>query len=360
MRRARALRGAAFGGVPGKSGASFDPGGTSVALEPTQKRLILAVVLATLTVTAFLFSQGATQLIASAFLDVAPAAPQRAARERGAAPASTRPSREEIGRAILQRNIFDSNTGAVPWDEPPPPVVELAPEETPVEEIDPNAPPPPCEGSIRLVASYVRQRSPDQSFAAITNATGASLLYMAGMNIDDRRVIAIQSDRVILQPTGGSLCSISMFGTQPAVATARTVPAVPVIAEVAPAASEGGISTEELDANIQQISETSYAVNRTLVDRLLANQAELMRTARVIPHEVDGRVVGVKIYGIRRSSLLGRLGIQNGDMLRTINGFDLTEPDSVLEAYTRLRSADRLSMSLDRRGQPVTMDYQIR
>ena len=68
----------------------------------------------------------------------------------------------------------------------------------------------------------------------------------------------------------------------------------------------------------------------------------------------------VKIYGIRRSSLLGRLGIQNGDMLRTINGFDLTEPDSVLEAYTRLRSAERLSLSVERRGQAVTMDYQVR
>jgi len=168
---------------------------------------------------------------------------------------------------------------------------------------------------------------------------------------------------VILRPTGGALCSISMFADAPAVATARPpVASAPIVAAVepAPAASEGGIEAAELDANIQQISETSYAINRSLVDRLLANQAELMRTARVIPHEVDGRVVGVKIYGIRRSSLLGRLGIQNGDMLRTINGFDLTEPDNVLEAYTRLRSADRLSLSIERRGSPVSMDYQIR
>ncbi len=118
--------------------------------------------------------------------------------------------------------------------------------------------------------------------------------------------------------------------------------------------------TRRSRANIQQLSDTSYVVNRSLVTRLLSNQAEFMRIGRVIPHEVDGRTVGVKIYGIRRSSLLGRLGIQNGDMLRTINGFDLTQPDSVLEAYTRLQSADRLSMSIERRGAPVNMDYQIR
>ena len=84
-----------------------------------------------------------------------------------------------------------------------------------------------------------------------------------------------------------------------------------------------------------------------------------MSAARVIPHEVDGRVVGVKIYGIRRSSLLGHLGIQNGDMMRTINGYDLTDPTAVLDAYSHLRSADQISIAVERRGQPVTMDYGI-
>lgn len=329
-----------------------------MALEPTQKRMLIAVVLATLTTSAFLFAQGTTQLVASAVLDVPAAANERSPRR--AAPAGEGRDLTAMGRAILQRNIFDSQTGALAWDPPPPPEPEPTEEiEAPVEEIDPNAPPPPCEGSIRLVASYVRTASPDQSFAAITNATGSSLLYTVGMRVDEREVVGISRNRVILRPSGGSLCSLSMFAETPVAAAPRAAAPV-VVATPESAGTSDGPSTSELDSNIQQISETSYAINRSLVDRLLSNQAELMRTARVIPHEVDGRTVGVKIYGIRRSSVLGRLGIQNGDMLRTINGFDLTEPDSVLEAYTRLRSADRLSLSVERRGQPVTMDYQIR
>lgn len=334
-----------------------------MALEPTQKRLILAVVLSTLTATSFLFAQGSTQLLASAVLDQPPSADEEPRRSAPVA-AAERQTRDALGRAILERNIFDSQTGSIPWDPPPPPPVEVAEASEEMEPVplDPNALPPACDGSIRLVASYVRQRDPAHSFAAITNATGTSLLYTAGTRVDDREVLEIRRDAVILRPASGSPCSISMFSDGPPVATARTTVAPPVVAQAEPAAggTEAGIEASELDSNIQQISETSYAINRTLVDRLLANQAELMRTARVIPHEVDGRVVGVKIYGIRRSSLLGRLGIQNGDMLRTINGFDLTEPDSVLEAYTRLRSADRLSLSIERRGAPVAMDYQIR
>ncbi|MDH3846141.1 MAG: general secretion pathway protein GspC, partial [Myxococcales bacterium] len=96
-----------------------------------------------------------------------------------------------------------------------------------------------------------------------------------------------------------------------------------------------------------------------LVDKVLANQGSLMKSARVIPHEENGRVVGVKLYGIRRNSLLGRLGVRNGDMLRTINGFDMTSPDTALEAYSRLRSADKLTLAVKRQNKEITIDYNI-
>ena len=114
-----------------------------------------------------------------------------------------------------------------------------------------------------------------------------------------------------------------------------------------------------MESGITRNSDTSFTVQRQLVDQILENQAELMRTARIIPHEENGRVVGVKMYGIRRNSLLGRLGMQNGDMLRTINGFDMSSPDSALEAYARLRNVDHLTLNVVRRGQATTIDYQI-
>jgi general secretion pathway protein C len=339
-----------------------------------QGRTRIAIILATLSSTAFLSAQGTTQLVASAFLDVPV--------DIGAAPASasttvTRHARD--GHPLLSHQIFDSALGEIPWDVPAAEAPggcetddDCAPGQTCVESActggedttpqttwehgDPQ--PPPCDGSIRLVGSYVRRGAPEQSFAAITNATGSSLLYRNEMVVDERTILGIEPNFVVMRPSSGVLCSIGMFGDAPPIATARALPPV-----VAPEAGGGdtalGISAEEMEQNIQQISETSFSINRTLVDRLLANQAALMSAARVIPHEEDGHVVGVKIYGIRRSSLLGHLGIQNGDMLRTLNGFDMTDPTAVLDAYSRLRSADALSISMVRRGQPVTVDYAI-
>ncbi|MFO0712012.1 MAG: type II secretion system protein GspC [Sandaracinus sp.] len=322
------------------------------------RRVRTAIVLTTLTGTAFFFAAGTSQLVASAFLDV----PVDADAGVLAAAPAVAPRRREAraGEPILQRNIFDSTTGAIPWDDPPPAVVETPVEiETRVDPGDLTVPHPACEGSVRLVGAYVRRGEPDQSFAAVINATGTSLLYREGMQIDDRLVMMIERHRLVLRTAGSTLCDLNMFGTPPTTAVA-TAPAPVVVETPAPAGPEtGGMDASDLDANIHQVSETSYTINRTLVDRLLANQAALMSAARVIPHEEDGRTVGMKIYGIRRSSLLGRLGVQNGDMLRTVNGFDLTDPNAILQAYTQLRAADHLTLQVVRRGNPISMDYQI-
>lgn len=329
-----------------------------------RNRARTAIVLSGLTGTAFFLAGGTTQLIAAATLDPllvsAPAAPPS-----DVVAATTRRNRVADGTGILHRDIFDSRLGSMEWELP-------EPEVTPTDELVDSEPPPPpdpsgehprCEGAVRLVASYVRPTSPDQSFAAITNAAGTALLYREGMSVDDRTLLRIERMRVVMQPNAGALCDLLLFDPgSTGVATARPVVAT---AEVTAAPVSGdtgiaGIEAADLDANITAVSDTSWTITRTLVDRLLANQAALMSAARVIPHEEDGRVVGVKIYGIRRSSLLGRLGIQNGDMLRTINGYNLTEPNSVLEAYSNLRTSDHLSLSVVRRGAPATLDYSIR
>ena len=142
------------------------------------------------------------------------------------------------------------------------------------------------------------------------------------------------------------------------------VAARPVATVVKPApkpadARSAGLSDEELTEGIEKISDTKFNIQRSLVDKVLANQGSLMKTARVIPHEENGRVAGVKLYGIRRNSLLGRLGVRNGDMLRTINGFDMTSPDTALEAYSRLRSADKLTLAVKRQNNEMTIEYNI-
>ena len=319
----------------------------------------MLLVLATLAMTAFFLAQGTTRLVAASALSV----DRSFTLDESQAPPPRREQKSIDG--ICERNIFDSEQGQFCTA----PVVETEDGECPEgqqrdDEGDcvplQNGDPTPCEGSIRLVASVVHPANDAWSFAAIIGNAGTARLYRTGQSIDEKEVAFVGAKKVYLRAGPTGLCYIAMFGEEETAAPPRPPPPPqPAVASARRATREGAISNDDLEAGINRVSDTQFNIQRSLVDQILTNQAELMRTARIIPHEENGRVVGVKMYGIRRSSLLGRLGVQNGDMLRTINGYDMSSPDSALEAYARLREADHLTLSVVRRGQAMTIDYNI-
>ena len=318
------------------------------------KRVRILIVMGTIGLCAFFLAQGTTNLLALKLMPLKPPALSASADKPTARENLPKGEIPPDMRAILGRNIFDPQTGSLwPPKEPETTPTAAAAEQAAAATLADGQMPPPCEGSVRLVAAIYSSRNEAWSFASLALASGSPLLYRPGASVEGKTVDSIYPEAVFLKNPSGVLCSLTMFKSPNA---PPPKPAAPAVAE-APAAPASGEA--ELDQGIKQVSDTKYTVRRNLVDKLLQNQAELMRSARVVPHEENGRVVGVKLYGIRKSSLLGKLGLQNGDMLRTINGFDMGSPDSALEAYAKLRSASNLSLAVVRRGNAVTMEYNI-
>src|SRR6185295_5571079 len=148
---------------------------------------------------------------------------------------------------------------------------------------------------------------------------------------------------------------IQMF--RPAKVAAATPP--PAAAPTPPpaAAVVGGASAvpPDIASKIQKVSGNEFNVDRQVVDKILENQAELMRSARIVPEQENGKVVGIRLFGIRPETLLGTLGLENGDRLESINGFNMGSPEKALEAYARLRTASQLDVTVNRRGASVAI-----
>jgi general secretion pathway protein C len=324
------------------------------------RKLSAAIILTTLMLSALFLARGTTSLVAGWLVP-----PQPVARSGSGGPVAAPPGSEAPDpHAILARNIFDPTVGPL-W--PPKPTETAATEgeaatsaQPEPEQLIPGQTPPPCEGSTKVLASLYSERYPEWSFASLSNGTENALLYRIGNKFDDKEIVDILPKGVFFRQGNGRLCSVLMFAP-PAAAHAPNAPppVAPTIPVQTPVFNSGGISEADMDANIKALSETKFAVKKPFVDKILMNQAAIMSSARIVPHEENGQVVGVKLYGIRRNSLLGKLGLQNGDLLRTINGFEMSSPDTALEAYARLRSASNLSVAVVRRGQPMNVQYDI-
>jgi hypothetical protein len=119
------------------------------------------------------------------------------------------------------------------------------------------------------------------------------------------------------------------------------------------------IPEAELDKGIT-CSGNRCELSRALFDRILGDSTGMSRGARIVPSVKDGQPNGMKLYAIRPKSYFGRLGLTNGDTITAVNGMDINSPDKALEAYAKIRTAKKLTLSLIRRGEPVTQEIVIK
>jgi general secretion pathway protein C len=325
-----------------------------MALDKLLKRYFWAVILALVAMAAFLDAQGIMQIVGTSLgadakeLALPPMSARLAPPSASAAPHAT------DADPIISRNPFDSVTGPLNAVPIPDEAFDAAP--PPLDLSDPfNA--PDCDGVQVLVIAA--SSDPDWSFAALQSAQdkGKSVLRRRGGELGGKTVKFISWDRVWMV-NGNQLCQTQMF-KPPTPPSAAAPPPPPPVPPPQPGPGPSPIA-EEIKNGIQKIGQNEFKVDRGVVDKILENQGELMRQARIVPEQENGKVVGIRLFGVRPDTLLGTLGMENGDRLEKINGFDMTSPESALEAYARLRTADHLTVSLNRRGQPTNVDYNIK
>ncbi|MDB4959271.1 MAG: ral secretion pathway protein [Myxococcales bacterium] len=148
--------------------------------------------------------------------------------------------------------------------------------------------------------------------------------------------------------------------TERLVLAGATAPITPVAVVAPPSGEPGDELQAAVDSGIKKIDDNNYEIDKSLVDKVLANPMGVAKGARVVPAVKDGKPDGFKLYAIRPSSVYAKLGLTNGDTLQSINGFELNSADKALEAYTKLREATSLEVEITRRGKQMTLKYSIR
>jgi len=133
----------------------------------------------------------------------------------------------------------------------------------------------------------------------------------------------------------------------------KAIPAAEVAAAPTPGEDGGG-------DGISKVNENEYAIEQKKIQWVQEHLNEVATDARIVPAFKDGKSDGFKLFSIRPGSVYQQIGLQNGDVIQKINGFEMNSPDKALEVYGKLRDAKSISVQLERRGTPKTVTYQIR
>ena len=183
--------------------------------------------------------------------------------------------------------------------------------------------------------------SPERWSLCQINNTDANetLVYAIGDQFLDARIYKIVKDKVFIDNQGRN----EFIDANPP----GGGPAMP--APVAAASNDG----------VKQLSDNNYSISKKEIDNALANLSDLATKARIVPSFKNGAPNGFKLFSIVPDSLYAKIGVQNGDVIHKINGYEMNSPDKALEIYQKLKDSTRIDIELERRGETIRKQYSI-
>lgn len=263
-------------------------------------------------------------------------------------PTAAAPAPSKSGAALVERNLFCSACS--------PPVADAGA----VAEVV-GSEPPATSLPLHLIATHVAADRAGRSSAMVQDTpTGSQGAYRLGEPLPGAGVVVRIGGRSIdfENPATGRVERLAIAETAaPAKAAPEPVAEEPQD-DARPARGRRAADPEltaALDRGIKAIDETHFEVERGLIESVIARPQAAARGARVVPG-----AGGLRVTRVRPDSAHARLGLKSGDTILAVNGVELSSPDKMLEAFTRLRNETSISLSITRRREPVTLRYQIR
>jgi general secretion pathway protein C len=297
-----------------------------------------------------------------------------------------------VGAAIRPRPEVDAAATSAP---PPRPVLPTAldndklyrligVEPPKVAETGPvNAPPPrpqtcndeaarPIKTDLRLqlVAGVVAEKAGASLATILDPQTREARVLGVGEEFNGARLLGVQRVKDDADLTGNAFRVVAVIcnggtkeyvddspgtGTVAEAPNLGVAPVAPGRPAARPAPAAGGVPTE----GIRKVAENRYELDKQVIESALSNLNTLATQARLVPSFKNGQANGFKLFQIQPGSLYSSIGIENGDVITRINGYEVNSPDKALEVYQKLRESSHVTIELERGGQPIKKDYTI-
>jgi type II secretion system protein C len=260
--------------------------------------------------------------------------------------------------------------------------------ETPQE----SAPAPVVEEDLHIKLIGTSMASKSKPYAIIEDPTGNESLYQVGEDIPDAgKLVGVETNRAIIDRSGHRVAIEIPSSDLPQVPASQLgAPGIPgafrgPMLRGLPAAmrrklqrlghpaaattDDDNDNSDDNDNNddskadkikIQKLGPGKYAVSRAEVQQTMENPAEFFSQMRALPHFVNGKTDGFSISQVAPGSVFEQLGVQNGDLLTSIQGQPVTNPMQAMGLISAVKTASAIDLTVNRGGTPTSVHLDLR
>lgn len=213
------------------------------------------------------------------------------------------------------------------------------------------------------------EADPRSGMAVIADPTSGERAYRVGDALPGGATLdGVYPDRVILlhegvQETLGLPYDQPGAASTPAPAagpnTARnTAPGTGMPSASAPTAAQIPVATPVFVA--PQMAQGAVDFSRIQQQLGVSDPGELMRQISAQPVMENGRMTGVRLSGGPNAALIAQLGLQPTDVVTSINNVPLDSMGRATQVVDSLKNANRVTVTVNRDGKPVTLSVNIK
>jgi general secretion pathway protein C len=244
----------------------------------------------------------------------------------------------------------------------------------------PEAPPPPrtCSDLVaapiptslraQLMAGIVADRAQWSTAVVLDLQSRQTRTFGIGEEIQGAKLLSVERIRDDRDATGRAfrvaaiVCNEGRkeyidFESGGAQAAGPNVGVVPV--PPPPAVGAADPSAAVPPDGIRKLADNKYDVKKSVIDGTLSNLNSIATQARIVPSFKNGVANGFKVFSIQPNSFYSAIGVENGDVIQKINGYEINSPDKALEIYQKLREARHVTVDLERNGQIIRKEYNV-
>ena len=261
-------------------------------------------------------------------------APGAQKRVKGSLPQVEKPNYRLLQRAVIKRNVFNSD-GELPEEVDPKAVAREA-----EQEFDENA---KCvKSSLGLSLIGTITLGPNSSLATIREkGFAAADIYTTGDPIidhEDAVIYAIEQRKVVLNNGGKKEC------------LEISTPKGRGVAYQSDSIQSPSGQDEEAETDIKTVTLTSSYVEEALG----AGFSKILESGRLVPHNRDNKMVGFKLIGVKTKSLWRKVGLKSGDVITNVNDISMTQPDQGFALYQALQDERKIRVEYLKKGKTAT------
>ncbi|MCD6309519.1 MAG: hypothetical protein J7M18_02330, partial [Candidatus Eremiobacteraeota bacterium] len=123
----------------------------------------------------------------------------------------------------------------------------------------------------------------------------------------------------------------------------------------------GGSTTKvNSDRSTSSGSNIRKVVSKSRLAKILDLPQQVAKDVNFTPVSRNGKPYGIKLTYLRKGSFLEDLGFKAGDIMLSINGQDLRNPEDALRAIQIMRNEELVSLRMERRGKFIQLEIQIK